>query len=665
MLALHANGTATLSVDRWLREAVHPLDRDRLRSELDAALQGAVFNTEYRAVGPDGNIRIIHSLATAVVGAAASPLRLTGLALDVTALHTARERERSEKAALADSEKRHRALIEAIPQIVSVVGSDGRLEYVNARWTQYTGYTLEEVRAAGRIATLEAEGLALLNSHRLRSPATEFECEVRLRRHDGVFRWQLFRSVPIVDDAGLQGWIVSATDIEDRKTADGRLARASAEIAHLAHHDPLTNLPNRKFVMERLAQAIAKAARNNEHVTVLFLDLDRFKNINDRLGHSVGDRILTQTAQRLSRALRADDTAGRVGGDEFVMICAGHADADEGLLVANRLLAVISEPIDVDGDLLTIAASIGISRYPADDRNADALVRKADVAMASAKQSGRHAIRMFAPEMNVMLAATIKFETEIRAGIAARQFAVYYQPMIDVRSGRLSGGEALVRWQHPQRGLLQPGDFIAFAEEHGYILDIGALVLDRACAQIKRLEAGGNSDFRIAVNVAAPQFQHADFVRNVAATIALHAIDVRHVELEITESMVMGNTAATIRVLHELKALGVKLSLDDFGTGYSSLAYIKNFPIDTLKIDRSFVRDIATDRTDQALAKTIITLAHSLGMRVVGEGVETAAQLDVLRAYGADSCQGYYFSRPLPAEQFERFERTYRPLVTA
>ena len=518
-----------------------------------------------------------------------APARLVGLAFDVSDARAAYERERTEKEALAKSELRHRALIEAIPQIVSVVGADGRLQYVNARWTQYTGFTLDAVRAAGRIATLDAEGLALLTSYRQRSPAAKFECEVRLRRHDGVFRWQLFRSVPIVDDAGLQGWIVSATDIEDRKIADGRLARAAAEIAHLAHHDPLTNLPNRKLIMERLAQSIAKASRGNEQVLVLYLDLDRFKTVNDRLGHGIGDRVLTQTAQRISRALRADDIAGRVGGDEFVIICAGHADAQEGLLVANRLLAAVCEPIDIDGDRLTVNASIGISRYPADDASADALVRKADVAMTSAKQSGRHAIRSYAPEMNVMLAATAKFEMEMRAAIAAEQFVVFYQPMIDVRSGRIIGAEALVRWQHPQRGLLQPGDSLDSPKNTASSPRSARSCSTRHARKIKRMEGCGKTDFSLAVNVSAQQFQHADFVAGVARTIASHQIDVRHLEIEITESMVMGNTAATIGVLHELKVLGVRLSLDDFGTGYSSLGYIKIFRSIRLKsIARSY-----------------------------------------------------------------------------
>lgn len=647
--------------DVWA-DLVHPDDFRRVSREMNDALAGqGEFDSEFRAIRPSGEIRNIRSLATIVHDSRGHAIRVIGTNWDITEVRALAEELRREKDALTRSNERYRALSESIPQLVCVTDPSGRIEYLNARWEHYTGRTIEQLYGEVRAEIIDSDDLAQIAGHRRRLPLEEFECEVRIRRHDGAYRWHLYRSVPFSSDAESDRWIVSATDIEDRKNTESRLARAAAELSHLAHHDPLTDLPNRKLLMDRLEIAIAQAARDQRRVMIVYLDLDRFKIINDRMGHAAGDRILAQTGVRIRSSLRAGDTASRVGGDEFVLVCAIGDEREDPSLFARRLLRTIAEPIDVDGVSVTVDASIGISLFPSDDTDADALVRKADAAMYAAKQSGRNAFRSYTNDMHLTIARTLAFEGELRAAIANREFVVYFQPMISLQSGRLIGAEALVRWQHPQRGLLQPGDFIAFAEEQGMIAPIGDLVLTQTCAYIKQLDLDPLGEFSIAVNVSAQQFQKADFVDGIAAAIEAHQIDVRRLEIEITESIVMGNTAVTVGVLRALRELGVKLSLDDFGTGYSSLSYIKNFPIDTLKIDRSFVRDVATDRTDQALAKTIITLAHSLGMRVVGEGVETPEQRDALCAFGADCCQGYLISHPLPAAEFDRFRQSYRP----
>jgi EAL domain-containing protein (putative c-di-GMP-specific phosphodiesterase class I) len=322
-------------------------------------------------------------------------------------------------------------------------------------------------------------------------------------------------------------------------------------------------------------------------------------------------------------------------------------------------LRAVTAPIDVARQLVSVEASIGVSVYPADGFDADTLIRKADAAMYSAKQNGRNTFRRYSSEAHTAIVAAAGREAELRHAIVAGQLVVHYQPIIDLRTGRPMGAEALVRWQHPQHGLLMPGDFISFAEERGLVAQIGDVVLHAACAMLEGLKRSGHGDLSIAVNVSANGFAKAGFVDGIVEALAQHGTDPHRLTIEITESVVMGNTRATLATLDDLKALGVNLSIDDFGTGYSSLAYVKNFPVNTLKIDRSFVSDIADDATDQAIAKTIITLAHSLGMRVIAEGVETEAQFDKLRSFGADAMQGYLFSRALSAPNFERFIDTF------
>jgi diguanylate cyclase (GGDEF)-like protein len=432
------------------------------------------------------------------------------------------------------------------------------------------------------------------------------------------------------------------------------LAETVAKLEHRAHHDPMTDLPNRMLLTDRLTQAIRQAQRANDHVAVFYLDLDRFKAINDSLGHAAGDCVLLETGTRIVSTLRSGDTASRVGGDEFIVVCTTDGDETALARMAARLLDCVTVPIDVRGERVIVEASIGVSLFPVDGCDADTLIRKADAAMYSAKKHGRNGFRRYSGEAQSIVAAAA-FEAELRHAIGAGELVVYYQPIMNLKTGRPGAAEALVRWQHPQRGLLAPGEFIAFAEERGLVAQIGDVVLQAACAMLERLRRAGQRDVSIAVNVSAHQFSKSGFVENIVAALDRHATDPHRLTIEITESAVMGNTRATLATLRRLRSAGVNLSLDDFGTGYSSLAYIKRFPITTLKIDRSFVIDIAHDATDQAIAKTIITLAHSLGMSVIAEGVETLEQLSKLQAFGVDSIQGYYFSRPVPGDAFVDF----------
>jgi len=641
--------------------ALHPHDRERAVREVNSDIAGGVpSDSEFRAIWQNGEVHHIRSLATLVRDAAGAPVRVIGTDWDVTELRLLSRQLREEKEALVSSEARYRALTEALPQLVLIIDSADGFEYVNQRWSAYTGFSLEQSRGVGVAGVVDPADVASLRAARAALPPREFECEARLLGCDGIFRWHLVRGVPFAETIGeARKWIVTATDIEQRKSAETTLAVTVAELEHRVHHDAMTDLPNRMLLMDRLAQAMTLANRAHTGVIVLYLDLDRFKAINDTFGHPAGDHVLKETGLRIVATLRAGDTASRVGGDEFIVVCATNGCGDDAPHIAARLLKAVTASIDVGGELVNVEASIGVSIYPADGFDADTLIRKADAAMYSAKQNGRNTYRRYSNEAHISIVAAAELEAELRHAIVANELVVHYQPIVDLRAKRPTAAEALVRWQHPRRGLLMPADFIPFAEERGLVAQIGDVVLRAACAMLERLKRLGHGEVNIAVNVSAHQFGKTAFVDGIVAALAVGDTDPHRLTIEITESVVMGNTRATLATLDELKELGVSLSIDDFGTGYSSLAYVKNFPVNSLKIDRSFVRDIADDATDAAIAKTIITLAHSLGMRVIAEGVETEAQLAKLRGFGADGMQGYLFSRALPGADFERFLDTF------
>jgi diguanylate cyclase (GGDEF)-like protein/PAS domain S-box-containing protein len=628
------------------RDFVHPGDLptiDHCHAGADADRHAGSF--EFRLRGGDGTYRWFLAQTKRLPGAADTPVRWLDTATDVDDLKRA-------QSALATSEAQYRALTDSMPQMVWVSGASAAFEYVNERWREYTGLNLEGMGVLGTRAIVHTDDAAALDALRSSATRSEFSCEARFRRHDGVYRWHTVHEVPFDAAGGTAKWIGTATDIEDSKAATAQLARTAEKLEHLAMHDPMTNLPNRILLAERLEQAIALAKRGKTEVIVLYVDLDRFKIINDTRGHAAGDRVLAVTGARVSDALRAGDTASRVGGDEFVLVCATTEATVEAARLATRLLTAIGQPIEIDGDLVSVGASIGISLYPADGIDGDELIRKADSAMYCAKESGRNLFRIYQAETHSSIVAALDLETELVAAIARDEIVVHYQPVVSLHSNRVIGAEALVRWQHPQRGLLHPADFLAFAERHGLIGAIGAKVLDAVCSQIALLDPALDPEFRVAMNVFARQLVQPGWVDAVAAALAAHGADPHRLQIEVAETVVMSEPAAVSAVFADLRALGIALSIDDFGTGLSSLAAIKNFPLQTLKIDRSFVHDILTDFGDQAVAKSIITLAHSLGLCVVAAGVETPEQIDALRAYGSDAFQGYVASRPLPAPDF-------------
>jgi diguanylate cyclase (GGDEF)-like protein len=438
------------------------------------------------------------------------------------------------------------------------------------------------------------------------------------------------------------------------------LEQANARLQHVAAHDALTGLPNRLLLADRLDQAIARAERHGTRFAVLVIDLDRFKSINDSLGHLTGDEVLKEITRRLALALRKADTLARLGGDEFVLIVNEIAHISEVETIAARLLSDIAAPIKHPGLELHTSASIGISLFPDDGASAAALLQHADAAMYHAKKNGRGGSQLFAPAMNVFARERLELDIGLRRALINRELVLHYQPKVDVRTGRAESAEALLRWRHPTRGLTKPGSFIAVAEESGLILAIGEWALREACRQAYAWQAAGMRPLRVAVNLSAQQFRQRRLVEIVQAALRSAKLEAQYLELEITESAVMHDPELSIETLRQLSRLGVRISVDDFGTGYSSLSYLRRLPLDRLKIDRAFIREVASSRDDAAIVRAIISLAHNLHLKVIAEGVETAAQLDFLRELGCDQYQGYYFSAPVPNNVFVALMREHQ-----
>lgn len=445
------------------------------------------------------------------------------------------------------------------------------------------------------------------------------------------------------------------------------LEAANQQLRHLATHDALTGLPNRVLLDDRLGQAIAHSERHNESFAVLVLDLDRFKVINDSLGHRVGDEFLNVVAQRLTAIVPSTDTVARVGGDEFVLVVNQSAGSQSAAQIAERAIASLSEPIKIGGVDLRASTSIGIAVYPKDGVAADSLIAHADAAMYCAKQRGRNTLQLFEPGMDMRTHERLSLENALHSALEKRQFELHYQPKVDAETGHINSAEALIRWRHPERGLIMPDDFIPLAEECGLINAIGEWVLREACRQCSSWRRDGLPPLRVAVNVAASQFRQGNLLHIVRSAIDDAGLDPRYLELELTESAVMTHPEESTAILEQLSRMGVLVSVDDFGTGYSSMSYLRRFPIDKLKIDRGFVKDLLTRADDACIVQAIISLAHSLRLKVVAEGVETPEQLDSLRLMGCDQYQGYHFSPPLPASEFGALIRktVYGPLSEA
>ena len=559
------------------------------------------------------------------------------------------------------------------------------LQRVNGRFADMMGYVPEELSGRPVAKVFADEGVyrdyARSAEDGLRRHGA-FVGEVLLRRKDGSTFWVRGTAQRVSWERGGGAiWVVE--DVTDRRLAqealleaheelEARVAARTAELAtanvqlqsevfermqaerriwHVAHHDALTGLPNRSLLQDRLGQALMAAERSHQHVAVMFLDLDRFKSVNDSLGHDVGDALLKTVAERLVSVVRDVDTVCRLGGDEFVVLLGAVTGTDDVVMIAERIVEVLGTAVEVMGHSLRVSTSIGISLYPDDGLDAHTLMKNADTAMYTAKNRGRNNFQFFSREMNLAATRFFDMEQRLRLAVEGLQFALHYQPQIDTTRQRVCGVEALVRWRHPDGGLVPPGEFIPIAEETGLILPIGEWVLREACRQMREWLDAGWPQVPVAVNLSARQFQQPDLVRRVHDAIASAGIPPQCIELEMTESSLMHNVDEALAQVRALADMGVRLAIDDFGTGYSSLAYLKRLPVSRLKIDRSFVRDLCDDREDAAIVASIVGLARSLGLEVVAEGVESASQLERLRAEGCFVCQGYLFSRPRPPDE--------------
>jgi diguanylate cyclase (GGDEF)-like protein/PAS domain S-box-containing protein len=467
-----------------------------------------------------------------------------------------------------------------------------------------------------------------------------------LIRRDGVEVAIEDSAAPIHDR---RGQVIGAVMVFHDVSAAREL---SLRISYLAQHDNLTDLPNRVLLNDRLTQAMALAHRHRRKLAVLFLDGDRFKHINDSLGHVIGDRLLQSVAQRLINCVRRSDTVSRQGGDEFVILLSEVTHPQDAAVSAEKILLAMSAPHRIGQHDVHLTMSIGIVTYPDDGTDAETLVRNADFAMYHAKNSGRNNYQFFKPDMNVRAVERQSLENGLRDAIERKEFVLHYQPKMNLETGTIIGVEALIRWHHPERGLVPPVHFIPIAEECGFIVPIGQWVLREACHQARAWQDSGLRPMRIAVNVSAVELRAKEFVAGVNDILTESGLDPRYLELELTETFLMQDAKSTVAVLRALKGMGVQLALDDFGTGYSSLSYLKRFPIDTLKIDQSFVRDLTTDADDASIVTAVISMGKSLHMGVVAEGVETREQLAFLREQSCPEGQGYYFSRPVAAEEF-------------
>jgi len=551
-----------------------------------------------------------------------------------------------------------RKVIDASLDGIMIVNSRIEIEFVNPAFTLLTGYTPEE--AVGRNPRLLQSGKHDQPFYQRMWERLErdgcWQGEIWNRRKNGEVYPEWLTVNVIRDDEGqVAQYAAIFSDITERKKIEER-------IKNLAYFDVLTALPNRRLFTDRLQVAIANAHRHGHRLAIMFLDLDLFKRINDSLGHGIGDLVLVETSRRLAKCVREGDTVSRLGGDEFVVLLPEIAEIEDVAKSADRVISLVKQPFVVDDHELYVTASIGIAVYPEDGATVETLIKNADTAMYRAKDIGRNSYQMYTPAMNARSFERLAMESSLRHALVRHEFHLAYQVKMDLATGRMSGVEALVRWMHPEMGLVSPVEFIPLAENMGLISDIGAWVLEAACRQCKSWHDLGLPPVRIAVNVSALQFRESDVPSVVRRALETTGLDPRYLELELTESVLMQRVDEVAEVLHEMRALGVCISIDDFGTGYSSLSYLKRMPIDALKIDRSFVADITEDGDGAEIVSTIINLAHNLKLKAVAEGVETAAQAEFLRAKGCDEVQGYLISRPVSAEDLvSLFDRNLLP----
>ncbi|WP_229258837.1 putative bifunctional diguanylate cyclase/phosphodiesterase [Duganella flavida] len=550
-------------------------------------------------------------------------------------------------AALERSEERFRRIVHNAEEGIWEIDAAARTSFVNPKMALMLGYSIEEMLEQPLVAFMDEEGRAILERNIARRQQGMSERhEFKFIRKDGGDLWATLATNPIFDnDGSYRGALALVTDVTD--------SRASAELIwHQANFDQLTALPNRHMFHDRLNQEIKKARREGLQLALLFIDLDGFKEVNDTLGHQQGDAVLVEAARRIGLCVRSSDTVARLGGDEFTVILSGleHADGIDRLV--QGMLALLSRPVTVEGALPSVSASVGIALYPADAATPEDLLRCADQAMYAAKQSGRNRYSYFTPDLQLAARTRQQVTLDLRSALAHEQFELHYQPIVNLQNGQIERAEALLRWRHPQRGLLSPADFLAYAEAGGMMLEIGDWVFRQAAQQAKRWQEELGSGFQVSVNQSAAQLRgdtalYVDWLQHASRL----GLPPRSIVLEITEGVLLDGASRVTERLRDLREMGLQVALDNFGTGYSSLSHLKHFGIDLLKLDHSFIQHLASDSGDLAMCEALIVMAHKLGLRVVAEGVETAAQSGLLAMAGCDYAQGFVFAGAMPAPE--------------
>ena len=635
--------------------AIHPEDRERVLTEWRIAARGQMpFQTEFRFLQGDNSI-VWTRVNSATMREGAKSFGLVQTVEDISDRKISESVLRAAEVALFEEKERAQVTLNSIGDAVLTTDLSGNVTYLNLVAEAMTGWSRESANGRPlaevfRIIDGTTHAVAANPAQRAirENQTVGLAADCVLVRRDGFESAIEDSAAPIHNREGqVVGAVLVFHDVSESRAVALRMA-------HLAQHDFLTGLPNRVLLTERCSQAIGQANRHQKQVALLFLDLDFFKRINDSLGHAVGDQLLQSVADRLVACVRVTDTVCRQGGDEFVILLAEIEQPLDATLVAEKLLDTFALPHLIDGHELHVTLSIGISIYPDDGNSVDSVMQNADIAMFHAKANGRNKYQSFRADMNTSAVRRLAIENNLRRGLRQGEFLLYYQPQIELASGRMIGTEALIRWQDPENGLVLPAQFVPIAEESGLIVPIGRWVLHEACRQVQAWLDAGLAAVPVAVNISAIEFRHKDFLAGVALTLSETGLNPRYLELELTESILMQDAEASANVLQGLKAMGVRLAIDDFGTGYSSLSYLKRFPIDTLKIDQSFVRDIVTDPDDGTIVSAIIGMGKNLNQQVIAEGVETPEQLAFLRARQCDEGQGFLFHRPLTAEDFAR-----------
>ena len=624
-------------------ELIHSDDRGRVaETGATGKGEGARIWIEYRLCHVDGSVRWVSERAVRVFDQPTSKWKWEGFIEDIT------DRKRAEQS-LEEANARYQSIFENALEGIFQVTPEGHLMVANPAMARMFGYSspaelLSELRDLSHQLYVEPER------------RVDYRRQIEADGSVSNFEFQAFRKngevIWVSENAHVRRHAADGTiyyegtleDITDRRVYQ-------AQIERQANYDALTGLANRTLLNGRLHQAIGSAAETVSEIAVVFIDLDQFKFINDTYGHALGDGLLQSMADRLRSCVRDSDTVARQGGDEFVLLLQGYRPADLAGVV-QRLHAAIALPWRSGRREFHVTSSIGVAVYPSDGDTADILLRNADAAMYKAKENGRNAVQFFTAELNHALVERLDIEHRLRGALARHQFLLHYQPRIDMDTGKIAGAEALLRWRVPQRGLVSPARFISVAEDTGLIVPIGRWVLHTACAQAREWQVAGLPPIVVSVNVSPRQFREGNIVETIAEALRVTGLDAHYLQIELTEGLAMHGAEKYVEMLGRIKALGVQIAVDDFGTGYSSLSYLKRFPVDQLKVDRSFVVDLATDPDDAVIVQAIIALGHKLNLRVVAEGVETTDQLDFLRQSGCDEMQGYLFGRPMIASDF-------------